>query len=428
MTENQFFVSAVDLSRHPMRRERQALKSKYYYVLKHYIEECISSPYVDKWLDLYAGFLEPDGGEDLDYRKCEKTMVGCRPWRNKYKLWLVCDLALITGDLAVCRMAAELMKKITTQRQGKLLDDLINRLSSGACIEKARALETAEDLIRQYWDNKAFRKAPERRIVITANMSAGKSTLINALVGKNIARTSQEACTGNICYFYNLPFDDGMVHFKGSTISLSASEKEYKTFAWDTETAFATAFLSAYSIADRMCFIDTPGVNSAISREHGRISKRCIREGDYEQILYILNANRLGTDEEISYLKWIAKNVPTEKVIFALNKLDDFKSVEDNIALSLEGIRSDLEQIGYVNPAIFPVSAYFAYLLKVEKQGMPLSEDEIDELALFKKKFSRSEYNLSAFYGRDECGSDFDGYMRRSGFYYLEKKLYGGMA
>ncbi len=428
MSEEQLFVFAVDLTGHPIRNAGQALKRKYYYVLKHYVEECITSAYADNRLELYRAFLLQDDGEVLDYKKCEKAMVTCRfrPWRRQYKLWLVCDLALITGDLDVCRKAVELMKAATNQKQGEGLDDLVKYLESRERPQKTSALENAAYLMQQYWINENFQNAPEKRIVVTANMSAGKSTLINALAGKDLARTAQEACTGNICYFYNLPFDDGTVHFKGKELGFSSSEDEYKAFGWDSEVAFAVAFFRACAGTDRICLIDTPGVNSAISREHGRISKKCIREEAYDQVIYILNANKLGSDEEIAYLKWISKNVPAGKVIFVLNKLDDFKSSEDSIASSMESVRSDLEKLGYDHPVIFPISAYFGYLLKREKQGKTLTEDEADELAFLKKKFLKAEYNLSAFYGESHCGNDFEGYMKRSGLYYLEKKLYGG--
>ena len=45
-------------------------------------------------------------------------------------------------------------------------------------------------------------------INVIATMSSGKSTLINALIGKPLARTSQEVCTGNLNYLYNKPFED----------------------------------------------------------------------------------------------------------------------------------------------------------------------------------------------------------------------------
>ena len=58
-------------------------------------------------------------------------------------------------------------------------------------------------MIKQDRLKKTFVSQKERRVIVTANMSAGKSTLINALIGKPLARTSQEVCTGNVCYLFN---------------------------------------------------------------------------------------------------------------------------------------------------------------------------------------------------------------------------------
>ena len=48
-------------------------------------------------------------------------------------------------------------------------------------------------------------------LLVTATMSAGKSTLINALIGKKIVRTSQEVCTGNLCYIYNQSVENNKI-------------------------------------------------------------------------------------------------------------------------------------------------------------------------------------------------------------------------
>ncbi len=427
--EDQIFISAVDLDKHPIRDTKQALKTKYYYVLQYYVETCTKSAYAESRLMLYRDFLLQNNTEVLDYKKCEKAIVTCRfrPWRKKYRYWLVCDLMLILCDFTFCQQAVEMIKAVVTKKQVGLINDLIQYLENGEDVYKRDVFESCDDLIHQFWDNRNFRKLSEKRIVVTANMSAGKSTLINAIIGDDLARTSQEVCTGNLCRFYNLPFSDGTVHFKGKTLSFSSSADKYKNFEWDSEVALATCFFAACSEMRRICLIDTPGVNSALRREHGQISKKFISEGKYDQILYILNGNKLGTDEEIAYLKWIYKNVPAEKLIFVLNKLDDFKRSEDSISSSINGVKVDLEKIGFNNPVIYPISAYFACLLKKEAQEKEMSDDELDELNLFKKKFLKPDYNLSSFYDSAECGKDFEGYIRRSGLLYLENILYGGL-
>ncbi len=429
MIEDPLFVFAVDLSKHPIINFKQILKTKYYYTLKYYVNICTSSVYADARLELYKRFLLQNNTEVMDEKKCITTIINAKfhPWKNKYKLWLICDLALIIGDLLICQKAVEMIKTAATKKQRELLEQLAEFLKSNGERGQTSLLLSAAELMKQYCKNIRFCNTPEKRIVITANMSAGKSTLINALIGINLARTSQEVCTGNICYFYNMPFDDGTIHFKGKKISFSSSEKEYKNFEWDSTVAFASIFNSIESINHRVCLIDTPGVNSAIKREHGKISKECITMESYDYVLYVLNSNKLGTDEEIAYLKWIIKNADVRKVLFILNKLDNFKKSEDSIAASIEGVKSDLEKLGYTNPIIFPISAYFAYLLKKEVYGRRLSDDEKDELVFFKKKFRKQEYNLARFYGEGDCGEDEIGFFKRTGLYYLEKTLYGGL-
>lgn len=429
MIDDQIFISSIDLNKHPIKNTKQALKTKYYYTLMNYVRQCAKSDFVEKRLDLYRKFLVGSETEALDFKKCEESIVVCRfqPWRNKYKQWLVCDLVLICCDLSTCQQAIEKIKAITTRNQRKLIDDLVNYIIAKDSIQNSNAFDNCRGLIQQCWDNQYFKNAKEKRILITANMSAGKSTLINALVGKDLARTSQEVCTGNLCYYYNLPFEDGTTHFRGKTNNLMSSEDEYKTFEWDSTISIAKFFNSEMAHMKRVCLIDTPGVNSSIRREHGKISKQSILEEEYDYLVYILNANKLGTDEEIAYLKWIYKNVAEEKIIFVLNKLDDFKRVEDSIEMSIDGVKTDLRKIGYEKPIIYPISAYFAYLLRKEEIQGCLTEDELDEIQFFKKKFLKPDYNLSLFYSDKECEKDYEGFLKRSGVFYLEEKLYGGL-
>lgn len=428
-TDDLIFISSVDMNKHPIKNTKQALKIKYYYTLEHYVRECVKSDFIESRLDLYKKCMLSGETENIDFRKSEESIVTCRfqPWRNKYKLWLACDLMLICCELSTCRKAIELMKASTTKKQSLLIESLLEYIDTGDDAINQSVFDSCRDLIKQYWDNRKFRELTEKRILITANMSSGKSTLINALIGSDVARASQEVCTGNLCFYYNLPFEDGNTHFRGETNNLASTESEYKSFEWSSVISIAKYFSSKCSTMKRICLVDTPGVNSAIRREHGKIAKKCILETHCDQLIYVLNANKLGTDEEIAYLKWIYKNVPSEKIIFVLNKLDDFRKAEDNIEMSIKGVKIDLQKLGFVEPNIYPISAYFAYLLRKEESQESLSEDELDEILLYKKKFMKPEYNLSIFYGEVDCGDDYEGFLKRSGIYYLEENLYGGL-
>lgn len=429
MAEDQSFISSVSFENHPTIPIKGKTKMQYYYALKYIVKQIKTTEHMDCRMELYKQFLIGDSTEIFDDKACINSIVICKfqPWRNKYKLWLICDIALIVNDYQFIETLAELIKNSVSAKQQKLIEQLLTILKQSETDIPPRFLQI-KNLIEQYWSNSSFASQKEQKIIITANMSAGKSTLINALTGRNIARTSQEVCTGNICYFYNKAFDDGRMHFNSQTLSYSADDKDIKNFEWDMPVSVAASFRSAGDFQRRICLIDTPGVNSALSREHGKIAKKCIREKQYDMVLYIFNANKLGTDEEITYLKWIYKNVPEKNLLFVMNKLDDFRRSDDSIETSIEGVKTDLKNVGFENPMIFPISAYFAYLIKKDASGTPLSEDETDEYELYKRKFGTSEYNLSRFYGEtvSDGENSFEELLKKSGVYYLEKKIYGG--
>lgn len=430
MAEEDNFISSLSFDNHPMASAKGKTKRQYYYALQYIMKQIKPTEYTKCRLELYKQFLTDNNDISEDEKSSMNAIVICnlKPWRYKYKFFLLCDIALIVNNYWLLETLSILIKNVVSSGQRQLIEQLLAVLKESGADIPPRFLHL-QGLIEQFWTNSSFLSQKEKRILVTANMSAGKSTLINALTGKNVARTSQEVCTGNICYFYNKAFDDGRIHFNSKELTYNAQENDIKNFKWDKPVSAALYFKSAVGFQRRICLVDTPGVNSAIKREHGRISKECIKSKEFDVLLYILNANKLGTDEEIAYLKWISKNVPEKQLIFVLNKLDDFRTKDDNIESSIEGVRADLQGVGFENPLIFPISAYFSYLIKKDASGELLSEDEKDDYELYKKKFDKPEYNLSRFYEETvpETGSSFESQLRKSGIYYLEKEIYGGL-
>lgn len=431
--DKNLFTSSLCLENHPMRNVKQKIKEEYYYVLSYFIEQAKVDDIGKYRLELYKNFLVKNNMINLDIKIEEliSSIVICRfqPWRKKYRYWLLCDIALILLNEVEIQNIAMKMKSYISKRQQKQFEVLISALMD----EKidTTLLDFAEDLIEQYHKNIKFFLKQERRYVVTANMSAGKSTLINALIGKPLARTSQEVCTGNICYIYNKSFEDGHIHLENDKLNLNANQKDLTSFEWDVKTNIASYFRGIEKMQEKICIIDTPGVNSAMNRKHGRITREVLTTEKYDKVLYVLNANKLGTDEEIAYLKWISKNVPKDKVIFILNKLDDFNSRDDSIDESINGVYHDLIALGYENPIICPMSAYFALLIKMKYNEEDMTVDEIDEYELYLKKFSRSMYDLSKYYdGVQENAGDSQNIQmsKKCGLYGLEKILFGGIS
>lgn len=423
------FISSLNLEKHPLLLAKSVTKADYYNALRYFTLHQKNDAFANARLDDFRWHFNigTPNNEEQDITKSINSIVNTRfrPWRNKYKLWLLCDIAIILLEDQLIINAEKEMEPYTSKSQQDQLNILLNVLFEKEA--SIPALQTAAPLIEQYQKNRHFAGLSEKRYVVTANMSAGKSTFINALMGKTLARTAEEACTGNINYFYNKPFEDGAIHFNGNTLTLHAEEQTLTSFSWEKESQFASFFRFNDNAENRFCIIDTPGVNSAINKRHGSISKEVLQKGVFDKIIYVLNASKLGTDEELAYIRWISEHVPHDKVIFVLNKLDNFKKGEDDISASINGVRNDL--LGFFeNPIVCPLSARFALLLKMKSYGDQLTPDEEDEYEYFAKKFKKSAYDLSKHYECTYPNNIEESVLlsQKCGIYGLEKMLSGG--
>lgn len=435
---NQFFVEALNTQEHPIRIAKKKIQAEYITALTYIVEKVISEAnchqtetkqFVAERLHLYQSQLFADisvGAID------EKNGTRCltafsKPWRNKYRFMLVCDVALILFDELLVSAAMQIIKERLSTKHQADVEQITVLLQNDRDIEKKYL--PASTLVSQYRANKNFIAKLERRIIVTANMSAGKSTLINALIGKPIARTSQEVCTGNICYLFNKAYEDDKIHLLAQGLNLSATAEDLQGYDWNGHISIASYFAGIVSDIPRLCIIDTPGVDAALYKEHSKRAHNALLNDDYDTIIYVVSPTRLGTDAEKKHLQWVAKNLQKDKVIFVLNKLDDYHDFSDSIEESVHEFKEDLQKIGFENPVICPISAYFSYLLKMSITGQALSEDEKDEYDLYAKKFKRSTYDLSHYYEGVKClstDSEEIALSKRVGLYGLEKIIYGG--
>lgn len=262
-----------------------------------------------------------------------------------------------------------------------------------------------EPLIDLWQKNNAFFQLPVRKIAFTANMSAGKSTLINALVGKKVNKSQGMACTAKLHYIWNKPFEDGFSAEDDNVLNLDA---DYMTLMTDDEgnksskITVGTYFRLMCGEPGPLCLLDTPGVNSALDEAHRKITKNAMAKGDFDRLVYVVNADgAIATNDEHAYMTYLAQNLGKEPIIFAVNKLDCFRAGEDSVSESLKGIREDIRKLGFENAVVCPVSAYAGYLAKKALYDGGLEEDEQDELDVMRRIFRRKDYDLSVYYPRE---------------------------
>jgi hypothetical protein len=271
-------------------------------------------------------------------------------------------------------------------------------------------------LINHKKRNELYFTASPQKVLVVANVSAGKSTLINALVGYPLNKVRTTACTNKLVMLHNKRETDGI------TISKNTNDCYRYNYYNSIEQVDSNMFVEAAfpfnsSLSSKsICFIDTPGVNNVEDTYHRTITEETIRRNDYNAVIYVSNAQYFGTTDERALLEYLYENV-RKPIVFVLNQLDKFKQKEDSIDKMLVDYDNLLNSIGFKQPVIIPVSAQAALLFKTD--NTKLDEDELFEKELLQKKFEKDYYNLPQYIGVEISTA----LLERTGILQLERTI-----
>ncbi|WP_157609249.1 dynamin family protein [Psychroflexus torquis] len=251
-----------------------------------------------------------------------------------------------------------------------------------------------DDVIKQYFVEKNLFTyldkidKSEAQIVIAATMSAGKSTLINALLGESLMPSKNEACTATICKIKDI---DGKENFSALVKNENGNIiDEHNDLNADTLSKINDSgndkFLTVEIEGDiknisseniSVVLIDTPGPNNSQNDQHKEVTYNYIKDSNHKPlIIYLLDVTKLKTTDDKSVLEEIAefikdKGVSTEdRFLFVLNRIDDLDHEKESIETIIISTKKYLaETIGISNPKIFPISAEFARLCQSNQTG-----------------------------------------------------------
>lgn len=209
---------------------------------------------------------------------------------------------------------------------------------------------------------------------VIATMSSGKSTLINALLGKKLMPSKNEACTATITEI--LDVDDpqyvAVIYNEDNEIIQEVPELTLEIMDElnnDENVHRISAegdipFLDSKSTA--LMLVDTPGPNNAQNQAHKNTTYRAINNDSNNLILYVLNGTQLSTNDDASLLHYVAEQIKKggkqvrDRFLFVINKMDQFNPEEEDIAKAILSAKRYLASYGIEDPQIFPCSAFTA--------------------------------------------------------------------
>ena len=281
------------------------------------------------------------------------------------------------------------------------------------------------------------------KIAVVANMSAGKSTFINAMFADDVLPAYSEATTDCPIYIYsddNPDNDKAVIYFldEKKTIELNKEKvkKELKFYAKKDSNNLDNKYKSVKKIHLHWDFhslqnnennhlkfivIDTPGPNNTdeFQDKHRSITKNIILK-EADMVFYLFDYGQIDSNLELSKGNiWDLIRQRKEKdknfeAFFIINKID--MAFEDNRRLSkiknsqnrdefyknlkefwfyhenkaVDKIKKSAIKYGFTNPKIFTASSEYQKLTRMKDISFD-DEDKLDVLkTLFKEVFKEN--------------------------------------
>jgi predicted GTPase/BMFP domain-containing protein YqiC len=284
-----------------------------------------------------------------------------------------------------------------TSDKETLIDDVFQEIQNGPFDELRD-----EDILSAFEQA----KSSDFEVCVVATMSAGKSTLINAMLGNKLMPSKLEACTAIITRIKDSL--DGMDHWEAevydkkgchieshSNLTLETMERlNSNEQVSEIRVNGDIPFVSSEDVS--LVLVDTPGPNNSRDPNHKKVQSDFLSKSSKSLVLYIMTGE-FGSDDDNLLLQRVSESMSVggkqskDRFIFVVNKIDDRRKEDGDTEQTLNKIRAYLRSHGIERPNIFPAAALPALNIRLIQNGVPVDEDTEDETFLKVKKLNRNE-------------------------------------
>lgn len=354
-------------------------------------------------------------GREIDFIDLKDYFTNQYKSDNKTKFTVKAN-KLIKNDNEVFNKLKNIVERLSGKSKNTISDSDID-------ISGALDKEQIDSIVQEF---ERIKNEPFT-ITVLATMSSGKSTLLNALLHKELLPTGNDATTANIVEILDTDKEgfeaetydenDNIID-KKQKISLQKITEFNQNKSIKKVNIFCD--IPMVKTGDMVLMLrDTPGPNNAQDPSHRIITQKIIspesedKKSSMSAVIYVMNAENPHVKDDEDLLRKIANEMKqggkqaSERFFFVINKVDCRLDHEhETMEKLLENTKSYLERFEILNPRIFPVTAYLAELvwnkrtegelkdkrvLKNYKRGVEDFSDESDEKIQFEKHASASQ-------------------------------------
>lgn len=264
-------------------------------------------------------------GRRIDYESIQKSLDAQNENRGLGAKITYCELEdEMIPDSQMKKNISDVIDLMLTDE----FEKIVQNSKSSALIEKYSRLKATYDEI----------EAEEFRIVFTGTYSSGKSSTINALIGKNILPTASGTCTAKICKIIHMNikelkcFAKVRYYYKGKKkifickdeLKVQERIKEAEEYVDTIEVLTDLSSIYPNSVENdfNLVIVDTPGTDSAAGNDTNKEESR-----------------RLHKKSHLEITKEVLKSKQKEMVVL----IADDKLEDDNIVELLDIIEESAE-------------------------------------------------------------------------------------
>ncbi|WP_314320140.1 dynamin family protein [Fusobacterium pseudoperiodonticum] len=400
---------------HPLKEEKKEFKKLYLNLLNHCGCLYLNKNIVRYKLNIFKEKLNFDDEiEELNsddkilkrlFKKVLKQyfkLARLKFYTYRYIFFFDCLVLFGEGNKRNTQIFMEELKKIIVPLYHYEIDEVFKNLYSEK-FNLDRKFFISEEMLNKFNTIKRFSESKETNIVFTATMSTGKSTLINAIIGKELAPSMSIACTGNVANFKSSPIKVNFInYFDKDGLKLFLDSTEIKKLIGKSNYCHINTYFNSEITKKKVNIIDTPGVNYSEDKSHRDITKIELKNKEIDILVYVTSILTWGTNDEYEHLKFIKENVKYKKMIVVINKVDEIKIEDSTVDENISNAKKYLLKLDLKNLTICPLSAYVGSLLKREILKENLSKREERFVSLYLNQFANEkEFELSKFYKID---------------------------
>lgn len=264
----------------------------------------------------------------------------------------------------------------------------------------------------------SFRRVQEEifPINVIATMSAGKSTLINALLSNKLMPSKNEACTATITRITDNgnPRFTATVYDKDGKIINNIDDLDYDTMDElnsnkNVSEIFVEGNIPFLDAEDtRLMLVDTPGPNNSQNQAHKNTTYSIIKSDSNNLILYVLNGTQLSANDDDNLLRNISEEIKQggkqarDRFLFVINKADQFEPENESIKKIINNAKNYLANHGIYDPQIFPCSAQTALNTRTLLKDLDIDNLTRSQMKALKPSANKTISQIDTFVNNED--------------------------